>query len=65
MDVRVDTGVCSGYGNCVLAAPEVFDLDPDAGVAQVLPGRPLPSDAAAVGEAAADCPTRAISVRGR
>jgi ferredoxin len=27
--VRVDMDVCQHYGQCVFAAPEVFDLDDD------------------------------------
>ena len=30
MKVEVDMAVCQNYGQCVFAAPEVFDLD-DAG----------------------------------
>lgn len=46
MKVHVDMDVCQHYGQCVFAAPEVFDLDangelvyqpesPDAGRAEV------------------------------
>jgi ferredoxin len=63
-DVEIDETRCCGYGNCLVAAPEVFDLHPDTGIAFLLEGRPLPADRDALREAAADCPARAISVRG-
>jgi ferredoxin len=62
IDLHVDDEVCNGYGNCVIAAPEVFDLDPNTNIAVVLPGRPLEADSHAVEEAIADCPVRAIRV---
>lgn len=55
--VEVDDDVCNGYGNCVIAAPAVFDLDPDTNLAVVLEN-PTADDA--VLEAVADCPVRAI-----
>ena len=62
LHVTVDDVLCSGYGNCVLAGPEVFDLDDDSGLAVVHGGRPLETDGSAVREAEADCPARAIIV---
>ena len=60
--VAIDGDTCNGYGNCVLAAPSVFDLDPDSNVAVLIDGRPVDADADAVEEAAADCPVRAITL---
>jgi ferredoxin len=56
----VDTEICSGYGNCVIAAPEVFDLDPETGTAVLRPDRPTAGDEEVLTEAEADCPVRAI-----
>ncbi|WP_406630735.1 ferredoxin [Amycolatopsis sp. WGS_07] len=60
--VEIDREICNGYGNCVLAAPDVFDLD-DEDYAVVRPGRPTPEDVTAVAEAVDDCPMRAIRLR--
>lgn len=61
--VDIDETLCNGYGNCVVAAPEVFDLDDDTNIAVVLPGRPVEEDGPALREAEADCPVRAIALR--
>ena len=58
--IDIDESACNGYGNCVVAAPEVFDLDPVTGIATVIAGHPDDADDAAVAEAEADCPARAI-----
>jgi ferredoxin len=47
----------------VFAAPQVFDLD-DAGKAVVLVGDPTDDHIAAVRDAVADCPARAIELAG-
>lgn len=65
MRVEIDTGLCSGYGNCVIAAPGVFDLDADRNLAVVRPGRPAPGDADALADAEADCPAHAIRLEHR
>ncbi|AXB41388.1 ferredoxin [Amycolatopsis albispora] len=61
--IEIDRNVCNGYGNCVVAAPEVFEVDPKTYIARVQPGRPVELDEADVEEAAADCPVRAIRLR--
>lgn len=65
MRVTVDHDLCVGAGQCVRAAPEVFEQrDPD-GKSVVLQPAPDPQYQAAVREAAARmCPARAISVVG-
>jgi ferredoxin len=60
--VTVDTGVCVGAGQCVLAAPEVFDQGAD-GLVVLLDGTPPSSLHAAVREAARQCPSGAVTVR--
>jgi ferredoxin len=49
-----------GSGNCVFAAPGVFELDGDS-VARVVDPEASPEEA--VVAAAHECPTRAITVR--
>jgi ferredoxin len=64
--VTIDKSTCNGYGNCAIAAPRVFDLDPRTNVAFVLDGHPVDEDSDALEEAEADCPARAITLsRGR
>ncbi|GAW51823.1 MULTISPECIES: ferredoxin [unclassified Nocardioides] len=61
MHITIDADKCCGYGDCVLAAPELFDINDD-GVAY-----PLVSDVG-VGlqeqaeQAAASCPVEAIEL---
>jgi len=60
MKVFVDAGKCADHGQCVFAAPEVFELD-DSGK---LVYEPHPDDTLrdAVEEAADVCPMQAIFV---
>jgi ferredoxin len=61
MRVRVDLDKCQGYGNCVLAAPDIFDVD-DSNLV-VLLADPIPDDRAAdVRQAVRECPTGALAV---
>ncbi|MDQ1105696.1 ferredoxin [Nocardioides zeae] len=61
--IDIDREACNGYGNCVIAAPEVFDLEPGTSIAYVLPGHPTEADRDAVEEAVADCPVQALKLR--
>ncbi|MEU1997981.1 ferredoxin [Nocardia gamkensis] len=60
--VHIDTTTCNGYGNCLVAAPEVFDIDPETNIAFTRPGRPTQADRDGLLEAESDCPVRAIRV---
>jgi ferredoxin len=61
MDVSVDPEKCQGHARCNLIAPEVFDLD-EGGYSVVI-AEHVPADLeAAVSNAIANCPERAISV---
>ena len=60
--VVVDLDTCQGYANCVMIAPEVFDINEETGVAALLQETPDDSQLAAVEEAVRQCPTEAISV---
>jgi ferredoxin len=60
MKVQVDMDVCQNYGQCVFAAPEVFDLD-DAGdlvYQEVAEDSARPDVEAAV----MACPVQAITI---
>lgn len=61
MKITVDLDKCCGYGDCVLAAPELFDLGDD-GVAVVLVDEPGEDQRPEAEAAAASCPVEAITV---
>jgi len=60
--VTVDLNRCQGYGNCVSAAPGVFDLDDETGLAVVLKEDVGEEDLAAVRQAVGLCPVAAIAI---
>lgn len=62
MRVAIDTDLCQAYGNCLLAAPDVFDLQADGLVAVVLQEHPPEEMRPAVEEAVANCPVEALTL---
>lgn len=60
IEVQVNRDTCQGYGNCVLVAPELFDLD-DEGLATLRVARVGVEAVEDVRKAAYDCPTASIS----
>jgi ferredoxin len=64
MRVSVDQKKCEGHGECVLVAPDVFEVDDAALVARVLQAEPDEAMRHAVEEAEMMCPMRAIQVEG-
>lgn len=60
MIVSVDLVVCQNYGQCVFAAPEVFDLDDNAEL--VYQAEAPESTRGAVEAAAIACPVQAIKI---
>lgn len=62
MHITVDEEKCCGAGQCVLAAPEVFDQRDADGVVVLLTAQPPAARYASVREAAAICPAAAIAV---
>jgi ferredoxin len=60
--VRVEPDVCIGAGQCVLAAPGVFDQDESDGIVILLDDRPSGGEAEEARVAARRCPVRAIQV---
>ncbi|WP_326950787.1 ferredoxin [Amycolatopsis sp. NBC_00348] len=63
MNITVDEEKCCGAGQCVLAAPDVFDQRDEDGIVILLDATPPPEQHAAVREAAAVCPAVAIDVQ--
>jgi ferredoxin len=59
--VKADLGQCQGYGNCVAAADDTFDLDDD-GVVVLLRAEIPESDRDRVEAAAQSCPVSALAV---
>lgn len=64
LEVLVEREKCCGYGNCVVAAPDVFTLDDEDGIVRTLDPHPPADLREAVRDAAAACPAEAIVVRG-
>lgn len=60
IEVEINRDTCQGYGNCVLVAPELFDLD-DEGLATLRVARVDEDALEDVRKAAYDCPTASIS----
>ena len=61
MHIAVDQGKCCGAGHCVLLAPEVFDQSEEDGLVVLLVAGPTGDLDGVVTEAAAVCPTGAIT----
>jgi ferredoxin len=62
MRVRVDEDRCVGAGQCVLAAPDVFDQSDDDGIVVLLQERPPAELHDDVRQAARVCPALAIEL---
>jgi ferredoxin len=59
--IRADQARCEGYGNCVIAAPELVDVD-DEGVVVVLNERFPESGLGRAENAVRSCPVGALRV---
>jgi ferredoxin len=59
VELDVERDVCVGAGQCVLAAPEVFDQGDDDGLVVVLRD-PGPGDERDVRQAVSTCPSQAL-----
>lgn len=59
MKILVDLDKCQGYGNCVIAAPEVFDLSDEGEVVVLDPDN---SDTATLRQAVRECPAHALEL---
>ena len=58
----IDAAKCLGNGRCVVAAPEVFDLDDDGNSFLLIDGEVPDEQEAKVDLAIRSCPTGAISL---
>ncbi len=59
--VKADLNLCQGYANCVVEAPDTFDIGDD-GVVVILRAMIGEADRERVGLAARSCPVAALSV---
>jgi ferredoxin len=59
--IRANRETCQGHGNCVLAFPDVFDLDDD-GLVVLTRDQVADGELEAARRAAYDCPTDSITV---
>jgi ferredoxin len=62
MKIKIDQIKCIGAGQCVMAAPDVFDQREDDGIVILLDDAPEDSQLSHVKKAARLCPAMAIVV---
>ncbi|MFF0447504.1 ferredoxin [Streptomyces sp. NPDC004609] len=63
-ELTADPTACQGYANCVVAAPDTYDIDDDGLV--VLLRTSIPEeDRGRVAEAARSCPVSALTIEDR
>jgi ferredoxin len=62
MKVSVDPTVCQAYANCIVEAPDVFDLDEENGKVVALVADTDPGQDELARAAALACPVRAITL---
>lgn len=62
--VLLDLDRCQGYANCVMVAPDIFDLDDATGTAILKQESPDDSLRGAAEEAVRQCPAEALAVEG-
>lgn len=63
MHIEIDVERCIGGGQCVLAAPDLFDQNDEDGTV-VLLGQPGPAETEHARRAARVCPAAAIEIVG-
>lgn len=59
--LKADFEACQGYANCVVAAPDVYDIDDD-GVVVVLKTEITDEERPRIEEAARSCPVSALII---
>ncbi len=62
MRIAVDYDLCEGHGQCLLAAPDVFDIPDGAEQVVVLVPDPPEADRDRLVRATAMCPAQAIRI---
>ena len=61
IQVRANVRICEGFANCLVAAPDLFDLDDDDKVI-ILQGELDDAERSRVDEAIRSCPVAALSI---
>jgi ferredoxin len=61
IQVHANVRICEGFANCLMAAPDLFDLDDDDKVV-ILQGELDASERARVEEAIRSCPVSALTM---
>ncbi|MDM7487543.1 ferredoxin [Rhodococcus sp. GXMU-t2271] len=64
MKIQIEYGMCDGHGECVIAAPEVFDLNDEGDEVLLLDDSPAEELRGKVNAAIKLCPVAAIRVEG-
>jgi ferredoxin len=64
MKVILDANRCELHGECVMAAPQIFDIEDDQDAVTVLNAEPSEEQRSAVEHAVMLCPTSAIRLEG-
>ncbi|MGW5432737.1 ferredoxin [Streptomyces sp. NPDC004059] len=59
--LKADLAACQGYANCVMAAPDTYELNDD-GVVVLLRSEISDQDLPRIQEAARSCPVSALTV---
>lgn len=62
MKILVDYELCEGHGECVIAAPEVFDIDDSGEKVVLLQEEPSEDLRSKVNDAVMMCPIAALQV---
>ena len=62
MKITANLETCQGYANCVIEAPDVFDIDDSSAKVVVLQATPTPDLVDDVRRAAAACPVKALTI---
>lgn len=63
--LEVDLDKCNGYGNCVFAAPDMFELDLASNLPILLKDEWSDSERESMATAVADCPAGALRLSKR
>ncbi len=61
MRITSDREICQGYANCLVTAPDHFDLD-DSDKVEIINPEPSDADLDVVREAVESCPVRALKL---
>lgn len=61
MRITADLGKCRAYGNCLAAAPDIYDLTEDD-VVMILEPNPAPDREEAARSGVRQCPSKALAV---